>query len=150
MSVSEVQRRQMTTVMAPNIHNIAVQGNFDDCQAMVKTSFVAEPFLPDGRRLVAVNSINWARIMAQIVYYFYSALALGRIDRPTSFSVPTGNFGDILRVIWQSRWVCLSKTGYSDQPQRRTSPRADRGRLREAVAGGFFITQYGYHGFLEL
>lgn len=93
--VSEVQRRQMTTVMAPNIHNIAVQGNFDDCQAMVKTSFVAEPFLPDGRRLVAVNSINWARIMAQIVYYFYSALALGRIDRPTSFSVPTGNFGDI-------------------------------------------------------
>ena len=56
--VSEVQRRQMTTVMAPNIHNIAVQGNFDDCQAMVKTSFVAEPFLPDGRRLRAVNSIN--------------------------------------------------------------------------------------------
>lgn len=93
--VSEVQRRQMTTVIAPNIHNIAVQGNFDDCQAMVKSSFVAAPFLPDGRRLVAVNSINWARIMAQIVYYFYSALALGRIDKPTSFSVPTGNFGDI-------------------------------------------------------
>ena len=93
--VSDVQRRQMTTVIAPNIHNIAIEGNFDDCQAMVKTSFVAEPFLPDGRRLVAVNSINWARIMAQIVYYFYSGLALGRIDRPTSFSVPTGNFGDI-------------------------------------------------------
>jgi len=93
--VSEVQRRQMTTVIAPNIHNLAIQGNFDDCQAMVKASFVAEPFLPDGRRLVAVNSINWARIMAQIVYYFYSALALGRLDAPTSFSVPTGNFGDI-------------------------------------------------------
>ena len=93
--VSEVQRRQMTTVVAPNIHNIAVKGNFDDCQAMVKASFVAAPFLPDGRRLVAVNSINWARIMAQIVYYFYSALALGRLDTPTSFSVPTGNFGDI-------------------------------------------------------
>jgi threonine synthase len=85
----------MTTVIAPNIHNLAVQGNFDDCQAMVKASFVAEPFLPGGRRLVAVNSINWARIMAQIVYYFYSALALGRLDAPTSFSVPTGNFGDI-------------------------------------------------------
>ena len=85
----------MTTVIAPNIHNLAIQGNFDDCQAMVKASFVAEPFLPDGRRLVAVNSINWARIMAQIVYYFYSALALGRLDAPTSFSVPTGNFGDI-------------------------------------------------------
>jgi threonine synthase len=93
--VSEVQRRQMTTVIAPNIHNLAIQGNFDDCQAMVKASFVAEPFLPNGRRLVAVNSINWARIMAQIVYYFYSALALGRLDAPTSFSVPTGNFGDI-------------------------------------------------------
>jgi threonine synthase len=85
----------MTTVVAPNIHNIAVKGNFDDCQAMVKASFVVAPFLPDGRRLVAVNSINWARIMAQIVYYFYSALALGRLDTPTSFSVPTGNFGDI-------------------------------------------------------
>ena len=108
--VSEVQRRQMTTVMAPNIHNIAVQGNFDDCQAMVKTSFVAEPFLPDGRRLVAVNSINWARIMAQIVYYFYSALALGRIDRPTSFSYPPATSAIFLRVIWQSRWVCLSKS----------------------------------------
>ena len=93
--VSEVQRRQMTTVGGANIHNVAIRGNFDDCQALVKASFVAEPFLPEGRSLVAVNSINWARIMAQIVYYFYAAFAVGGPDRPVNFSVPTGNFGDI-------------------------------------------------------
>jgi threonine synthase len=93
--VSEVQRRQMTTVLGEKIHNIAIEGNFDDCQAMVKASFGAQQFLPDGRQLVAVNSINWARIMAQIVYYFYAALALGAPGRAISFSVPTGNFGDI-------------------------------------------------------
>lgn len=93
--VSNVQRRQMTTVIAPNVHNIALEGNFDDCQNMVKASFGDQSFLPEGRQLVAVNSINWARIMAQIVYYFYAGLALGAPARPISFSVPTGNFGDI-------------------------------------------------------
>ncbi|RBP51363.1 threonine synthase [Arenicella xantha] len=93
--VSEVQRRQMTTVLADNVFNIALQGNFDDCQNMVKASFRDQSFLPDGRQLVAVNSINWARIMAQIVYYFYASLALGGPHRPVSFAVPTGNFGDI-------------------------------------------------------
>jgi threonine synthase len=93
--VSDVQRRQMTTVAGDNIHNLAVQGNFDDCQAMVKASFGDRSFLPADRSLVAVNSINWARIMAQIVYYFYAAVALGSPARPVSFSVPTGNFGDI-------------------------------------------------------
>ncbi len=93
--VSEVQRRQMTTVVGDNIHNLAIQGNFDDCQAMVKASFGDRSFLPDDRRLVAVNSINWARIMAQIVYYFYAAVALGAPARSVAFSVPTGNFGDI-------------------------------------------------------
>jgi len=93
--VSDVQRRQMTTVLEDNVHNIAMEGNFDDCQNMVKASFGDQSFLPEGRQLVAVNSINWARIMAQIVYYFYSALALGAPARPVSFSVPTGNFGDI-------------------------------------------------------
>lgn len=93
--VSNVQRRQMTTVLAPNVHNIALEGNFDDCQNLVKASFGDQSFLPEGRQLVAVNSINWARIMAQIVYYFYAGLALGSPDRPISFSVPTGNFGDI-------------------------------------------------------
>ncbi len=93
--VSDVQRRQMTTVTGDNIHNLAVQGNFDDCQAMVKASFGERGFLPADRSLVAVNSINWARIMAQIVYYFYAAIALGAPHRPVAFSVPTGNFGDI-------------------------------------------------------
>lgn len=93
--VSEVQRRQMTTVLEKNVFNIAVEGNFDDCQNMVKGSFGDQSFLPEDRQLVAVNSINWARIMAQIVYYFYSALALGAPHRPVAFSVPTGNFGDI-------------------------------------------------------
>ncbi len=93
--VSEVQRRQMTTVLEPNVFNIALEGNFDDCQNMVKASFGDQSFLPEGRQLVAVNSINWARIMAQIVYYFYAGLALGAPHRPIAFSVPTGNFGDI-------------------------------------------------------
>ncbi len=93
--VSDVQRRQMTTVAGDNIHNLAIEGNFDDCQAMVKASFLDKSFLPEGRSLVAVNSINWARIMAQIVYYFYAAVAVGAPARPVAFSVPTGNFGDI-------------------------------------------------------
>lgn len=93
--VSEVQRRQMTTVQSVNVHNIALHGNFDDCQNMVKASFADQSFLPDNRQLVAVNSINWARIMAQIVYYFYAGLAVGSPHREVGFSVPTGNFGDI-------------------------------------------------------
>lgn len=92
--VSDVQRKQMTTVFANNVFNIAIEGNFDDCQNMVKQSFADQSFL-EGTRLVAVNSINWARIMAQIVYYFSASLALGGPSRSVSFSVPTGNFGDI-------------------------------------------------------
>lgn len=85
----------MTTVLADNVFNIAVKGNFDDCQDMLKQSFADQSFLLGRRRLVAVNSINWARVMAQIVYYFHSAISLGCVDRNIAFSVPTGNFGDI-------------------------------------------------------
>ncbi|MCP5362231.1 MAG: threonine synthase [Hyphomicrobiales bacterium] len=92
--VSDVQRRQMTTVNAPNIHNLAIEGTFDDCQAMVKQLFRTQGFL-ERKKLVAVNSINWARIMAQIVYYFSSALHLGGPAISMAYSVPTGNFGDI-------------------------------------------------------
>ena len=92
--VSDVQRKQMTTIIGDNVFNLAVEGNFDDCQHMVKDSFNDQSFL-GGTRLVAVNSINWARIMAQIVYYFSASLALGGPSRSVSFSVPTGNFGDI-------------------------------------------------------
>lgn len=93
--VSEVQRKQMTTVVGENVHNIAISGNFDDCQQIVKQAFSDQSFLPDGYQLVAVNSINWARIMAQIVYYFYAALKFLDSNEAVSFSVPTGNFGDI-------------------------------------------------------
>src|SRR5690606_11256174 len=92
--VSEVQRRQMTTVIAPNVHNIAVEGTFDDCQKLVKALF-ADERLNEGSRVAGVNSINWARIMAQIVYYVAAAVALGSPARRVSFAVPTGNFGDI-------------------------------------------------------
>jgi threonine synthase len=92
--VSEVQRRQMTTVDAANIHNIAIQGNFDDAQALVKAMFNDAAFA--GRfPLAAVNSINWARLLFQVVYYFTSALALGAPHRQVAYAVPTGNFGDV-------------------------------------------------------
>lgn len=92
--VSDVQRRQMTTVLAPNVHNIAIEGNFDDAQRLVKAMFGDAQFA--GRfTLSAVNSINWARLAAQIVYYFYSAVRLGAPERAIAFSVPTGNFGDV-------------------------------------------------------
>ena len=92
--VSDVQRRMMTTVVAPNVHNIAVDGTFDDCQYLVKALFVDEA-LREEIKLSAVNSINWARIMAQIVYYFVAAVALGAPARPVAFAVPTGNFGNV-------------------------------------------------------
>jgi len=92
--VSDVQRRQMTTVIERNVHNIAIEGDFDDCQAMVKALFNDLEFR-DKINLSAVNSINWARVMAQIVYYFTSAVALGAPEKRVSFSVPTGNFGDV-------------------------------------------------------
>ncbi|MDP3674109.1 MAG: threonine synthase [Novosphingobium sp.] len=93
--VSDVQRRQMTTVLAPNVHNIALDGaSFDDCQAMVKRMF-ADSAVTARFRLSAVNSINWARLMAQVVYYFAAALQLRAPNRKVAFSVPTGNFGDV-------------------------------------------------------
>lgn len=92
--VSDVQRRQMTTVLAPNVYNIAVEGSFDDCQAMVK-QLLGDEALRRTLKLSAVNSINWARVMAQVVYYFTSAVSLGAPHRKVAFSVPTGNFGDV-------------------------------------------------------
>lgn len=91
---SAVQRRQMTTIDAPNVFNIAIDGTFDDCQAIVKT-MLSDAALQAELNLGAVNSINWARIMAQIVYYTYAAVSLGAPHRPVSFTVPTGNFGNV-------------------------------------------------------
>ena len=102
---SDVQRRQMTTVQASNVANIAVEGDFDDCQALVKAMFADADFRRD-MSLSAVNSINWARIAAQIPYYVFAALALGAPEREVAFSVPTGNFGNVLAA-WGARRMGL-------------------------------------------
>ena len=92
--VSEVQRRQMTTPAESNVHALAMDGDFDDCQARLKDMFNDHDFR-DAVRLAGVNSINWGRVLAQVVYYFTAALSMGACDRKVSFTVPTGNFGDI-------------------------------------------------------
>ena len=92
--ISDVQRKMMTSVPDPNVHALAVEGTFDDCQAIVKGLFAHASFR-DRVRLSAVNSINWARVVAQVVYYFAAALALGAPARKPAFTVPTGNFGDV-------------------------------------------------------
>jgi threonine synthase len=95
----------MTTVLAPNVGNVAVEGTFDDCQDLVKAMFADAPFRRE-MHLSAVNSINWARIAAQIPYYVAAALALGAPDREVAFSVPTGNFGNVLAA-WAARRMGL-------------------------------------------
>lgn len=103
--VSPVQEAQMTTVLDPNVHCMAVQGTFDDCQDFVKAAF-GDPEMNKIHHLAAVNSINWARILAQITYYFYSYFSLLKQDpnlKPVKFVVPTGNFGDILAGYYASR-----------------------------------------------
>lgn len=102
---SAIQRRQMTTVLAANVGNVAVEGTFDDCQDLVKAMFADAPFREE-MRLSAVNSINWARVAAQIAYYAYAALALGAPERQVAFAVPTGNFGNVLAA-WASRRMGL-------------------------------------------
>ncbi len=92
--VSDVQRKQMTTPQDANVHTLSVDGTFDDCQALVKGMFNDAPFRSE-MALAGVNSINWARVMAQITYYFVAAAKLGAPRQPVAFSVPTGNFGDI-------------------------------------------------------
>jgi len=102
---SEVQRRQMTTVLAPNVANLAVAGSFDDCQDLVKAMFADAPFRTE-LGIAAVNSINWARVALQIPYYAAAALALGAPDREVAFAVPTGNFGNVLAA-WAARRMGL-------------------------------------------
>ena len=100
--VSDVQRRQMTTAVDGNVHALAVNGSFDDCQARVKDLF-NDPAFRDETDLAAVNSINWARVLAQVVYYFHAATVLGAPHRKIAFTVPTGNFGDIFAgyIAWR-------------------------------------------------
>lgn len=142
--VSEVQRKQMTTVPGDNVCNLAVEGSFDDCQRLVKAAFADQSFLPSGLQLVAVNSINWARIVMQVVYYFHAALQLGAPRQAVSFAVPTGNFGDIYAGYLARRMGlpveklivatnendilhrCISRNEYATAPLRHTlSPSMD-------------------------
>lgn len=102
---SDIQRKQMTTVDAPNVTNIAIEGTFDDCQALVKGLF-NDPACRAELRLAAVNSINWARILAQTIYYFAAATSLGAPTLPISFTVPTGNFGNVFAG-WAARRMGL-------------------------------------------
>jgi threonine synthase len=99
--VSEVQRKQMTSVLSPNIHNIAIDGTFDDCQDLVKAMF-ADLAFRDEHQLSAVNSINWGRILAQVVYYVRTAAVMGAPDSSVAFAVPTGNFGNVFAA-WVAR-----------------------------------------------
>ena len=101
----------MTTVEDDNVHALAIDGTFDDCQAIVKGMFNHHAFR-DRVRLSGVNSINWARIVAQVVYYFTAAVALGAPHRKVAFTVPTGNFGDVFAGYRRARaWACRS-TGW--------------------------------------
>ena len=93
--VTEMQRKQMTTSTHTNVHNFAVEGTFDDCQSMVK-AIMNDPEVTAHKSLGAVNSINWGRVAAQVIYYFYAAIQLGAPDQPVFFAVPTGNFGNVL------------------------------------------------------
>ena len=105
--VSDVQRRQMTTLSGPSIHNLAIEGDFDDCQSMVKASFRAQDFLPDGRPAGGGELHQpGARIMAQIVYYFYAGLALGAPRRAALNSVPRVTPAIFLPAIWPRAWGC--------------------------------------------
>ena len=106
--MSEVQRRQMTTVEAANVHPVAVEGTFDDCQDLVKAMFVDEAFR-QRYRLAAVNSINWARVMAQVVYYATAVASLG--GRPVSFAVPTGQLRQRARRVDRAAHAARRSTG---------------------------------------
>ena len=119
----------MTTVLAPNVHNIAIEGDFDDAQALVKAMFNDARFA-DRFALSAVNSINWARLMAQVVYYFYAAVRLGAPERAIAFSVPTGNFGDVFAGYVAARMgLPIAQADRRDQRQRHPPPRAVDRRL---------------------
>ena len=120
--VSEVQRRQMTTIGSANVFNIAIDGSFDDCQDLVKAMFNDHAFR-DAINMSAVNSINWARVMAQVVYYTSAAVALGAPDRRVGFSVPSGNFGNIFAG-YVARQMASTSRPSSSPPTATTSWRA--------------------------
>jgi len=149
--VSDVQRRQMTTPSEANVHAFAVDGDFDDCQARVKDMFNDFAFR-DGVRLAGVNSINWARVLAQVVYFFSSAVSLGAPHRAVSFTVPTGNFGDIFAgYIARRMGLPIERLVIAtNQSQRHSAPCHDDGRLQDRWRPTVDESVDGYSGQLEL
>ena len=147
--ISEVQRRMMTTAPDDNVHALAIEGTFDDCQALVKAMFNHHAFR-DRVRLSGVNSINWARIVAQAVYYFTAAVALGAPHRKVAFTVPTGNFGDVFAGYVATRMGLpvdrlVVATNVNDILARTLRDR----RLRAARRGGDHLAVDGHPGLVE-
>jgi threonine synthase len=149
--VSDVQRRQMTTVDAPNVHNVAVEGTFDDCQDLVKAMFADEPFRETcGCR--RSTRINWARVMAQVVYYVAASLALGGGPggRPVAFSVPTGNFGNVLAG-WVARgWACRSHQLVIGRTATTSSPASSTPADAHHPGGAHAQPEHGHPGVEQL
>ena len=144
--VSEVQRRQMTTVLDANVHNIALEGSFDDAQNIVKALFADAAFAAR-TQLTAVNSINFARIVAQCVYYFTAAAALGRQGSRANFVVPTGNFGDVFAGEAAARMGLADRSaGRRDQLERHPGARADNGRLQRRARAADAVPVDGHPG----
>ena len=142
--ISEVQRRQMTTVKSANVHAIAVAGSFDDCQDLVKAMFADAPFRA-AHNLSAVNSINWARIVAQTVYYAYAALALGAPDKQVSFTVPTGNFGNVYAAhVARQMGLPIARSCHRDQSQRYPGALFRRQRHDSARGRAVAVAQHGH------
>ena len=147
--VSDVQRRMMTTAKDDNVHALAIEGTFDDCQAIVKGLFNHHDFR-DRVALSGVNSINWARIVAQVVYYFTAAVALGAPHRKIAFTVPTGNFGDVYAgYVALSHGAADRSAGDRHQRQRHPGAHARQRPLRAARRGGDDVAVDGHPGRLE-
>ena len=133
--ISDVQRRMMTTAAEPNVHAVAIEGTFDDCQALVKAMFNDLAFR-DRLQLAAVNSINWGRIVAQLTYYFVAAAALGSPHRPMSFSVPTGNFGDVFAgYAAKAHGPAGGAAGDRHQRERHPPPRVEHRHVHAGRRG---------------
>ena len=147
--ISEVQRRMMTTTARRNVHALAVEGNFDDCQAIVKGLFNNHRFR-DEVSLSGVNSINWARIVAQVVYYFTSAVALGAPARTVDFTVPTGNFGDIFAgYVAKKMGLPVRLAAHRRQRQRHPGAHAEDRHLRGARGPCHRVAVDGHPGLVE-
>ena len=147
--ISDVQRRMMTTARRPTSTRSPIDGTFDDCQAIVKGMFNHHAFR-DRVRLSGVNSINWARIVAQTVYYFTAAVALGAPQRKVAFTVPTGNFGDVYAgYVAAAHGPADRPAGDRDQRQRHSGPHARDRRVRTARRGADHLAVDGHPGLVE-